>query len=441
MTHIPEILIIGRPNVGKSTLINHITKSKKAITLDQPGITRDLVSYPVSWQKKSFFLVDSAGLMLEKHNPKLQDKVEEKIVQKLAEVDRIILVVDCQAGLLPTDKDIAKQLYPFQDKVTLVANKADSNTDQLALSEFLKLGFGEALPISATQGKGVALLLSSLTQGFPEPETDVFKTTYRIALVGRPNAGKSSLINAIVRKDVMIVDETAGTTRDSADVFFKTHGNTYVFVDTAGMRKKANVEDGLEFYSVVRASKAIAASDIVVVVLSSENYLEEQDRKIIRKVLDEHRNMIVFINKCDLITPDKQAHMKAEAEALFPALVNYPMVFGSAKDSKNISKVLDLIPSIITRSQRRIPTPQLNNFVEQVVKRNPPPAKYGKKVTIYYATQTEVAPPSFVFFVNHTENVKDDYLRFLERRLRDYFGELEGVPIRLFFKGHRDKKA
>ena len=303
-------------------------------------------------------------------------------------------------------------------------------------------GFGEPIAVSAIQGLGISSFLDNLLADFGSP-TDIeseHKDMYKVAIAGRPNVGKSSLINAIVNEDRMIVDNKAGTTRDAVDLYFVHQNNRYMFTDTAGMRRRGKIDDSIEYYSFVRSQKSIKASDLTVVVLDAEDFLSDQDKKIIRFVLDTKKNLMVFVNKWDLIE-DKDNYRKAilkQAERIFPALRYYPFIFGSAKERTQLGALFNQIPKIIEQSLVRISTSKMNQFVQEIVKRNPPPAKRGKVINIYYATEVEVKPPTFLFFVNHPKLIDPTYTRFIENRMRQTFPQYKGVSFLIAFKKHRE---
>jgi GTPase len=443
---IPEVLIIGRPNVGKSTLLNRIIGKIRAITFDTPGVTRDLLHYSANWEGKQFFVVDSGGVFFEKSSDFfLQGKIEKLVKRAIERAKKIVFVTECKVGLTPMDETIASWLRPYQDKVVLAVNKADPGKKNSNISEFYKLGMGEPFPISSTHGTGVMELLDKVIEAFDSDHDleSIYKSSYHISMVGRPNVGKSSLINALLNDERVLVDSEAGTTRDSTEIFFHHKDHEYVFIDTAGMRKKSRIKDGIEYYSVLRSSKAIDRSDLVLVLLEPEMFLCDQDKKIIQMVVDAHRNMVIVVNKWDLTprTSPVRDDLIRMAHDFMPSLKYYPFLFVSAEEKLNLGKIFQTIPNVIASGENRTTTASLNKFVEAVIKQNPPPSKGGRSVKIYYVTQAEVSPPTFVFFVNEPKLVNIDYKRFLERRLREFLDRYHGNPIRLVFKAtQRDKK-
>jgi GTPase len=443
----PKILILGRPNVGKSTLINQIIKKKLAITDNMPGVTRDIAYIPANWKGKSFYLIDSAGVFFStKKDIYLQEEAEQRVREMIELADKVVFVVDVITGLHSIDQSIADILRSYTEKVVLVVNKVDSNKREAEAASFFKLGFGEPLFVSAIQGRGISVLLDRATSNIAtvsENLRELHHSSYRISFIGRPNVGKSSLLNAIINEDRMIVDDVAGTTRDSVEVFFEYQDNKYVFVDTAGLRRKSRIKDDIEFYSVVRSNKSIKTADLVVVLLDATDFLTDQDKRIINMVLEENKNLIIFVNKWDLT--DRSDHERRRlvkaARYTFPPLNNFPFIFGSATERLNFGKLFNLIPEIIANGEKRITTGELNRFVQEVVGRTPPNSKRGKHVKIFYCTQAENTPPIFIFFVNQIGFIEDGYVRYLERSIRSFFNCFEGNPIRIFFKMRGAKQS
>lgn len=442
---VPRVLILGRPNVGKSTLINKIIRSRKAITLDEPGITRDIASFPAQWKGKHFLILDSAGIFAgDTDGIALQDKAEEAVKNAIEKSDKIIFLVDYKTGLHPLDKSIAMLLRTVDQKVVVGVNKCDDPTKAANVGEFYKLGFGEPIAVSSVHGLGIFELLDAAIEGihYTQDLEDIYKTSYKISFVGRPNVGKSSLLNAITNDDHVLVDDIAGTTRDAVEVFFEYQDDKYVFVDTAGLRRKARVSENVEYYSVVRTNNAISAADLVVIVLEPEPFMTDQDKKVINQIVEQHKNAIVFVNKWDQTERTDQARkdMIAIARYYVPALEYYPFLFGSALDRINIGKLFKSIPEVIQSGEKRVSTAELNRFVERVVKQNPPPLKKGKRIKILYSTQADVSPPTFVFFVNQTTKVDKEYERFLSKRIRLNFGGFEGNGVCIKFKLKEPRK-
>ncbi len=442
MKSLPRVLIMGRPNVGKSTLINRIFGKNQAITLDIPGVTRDLSEMNTDWNGKHFTLVDSGGVLFEGTQAEsIQEKIESLVVGEMERADQILFLTEFNTGVHPLDAVVGKWLRPYSEKVTLAVNKVDDFENVSFIQDFYQLGFGKPFPVSAGHGMGIGDILDVLTHKFQKGNAPD-ETTYSIAFVGRPNVGKSSLLNAILNENRVMVDDVAGTTRDAIEAYYHHQGYRYMFTDTAGIRRKAKIDDGIEYYSVVRSDRAIARADVVVVLLNPDLLMCDQDKKIINRVLEAKRNMIIFVNKWDLTerTADMQSELQRIATHEMPVLENFPFIFGSATEKVHLGRLLDKIPQVVQNSKIRIPTAALNAFIDQVIKRNPPPAKYGERIKIFYATQVSVGPPTFIFFVNKTKVIEKDYQRFVENRLRVQFPEFEGVPIQVYFKERRKIK-
>jgi len=442
MTKKPTVLILGRPNVGKSTLINRIIGKRRAITHDLPGVTRDVAYFETSWKNHIFDLVDSGGVLItDTKDIYLQDKIEA-IVQKVAKESAVILfIVDYQDGLHPKDKDLAHFLRKLNTNVIVVVNKIDTIEKQFDTSEFMKMGFDQVVPISAAHGLGTKELLDLVIGNIDRsPKSKNEKEPIRVALVGRPNVGKSSFINGLLNEDRVIVDSKAGTTRDSIDVDFHINQQPYVLVDTAGMRRKSRVSDDVEYYSTLRSSYAIEHADVVVLVLDASDFLRDQDKKIINLVLEYGRNLIIFVNKWDLTdrTDTTRRALEKKAQIEFPPLINYPFLFGSATLKHNQHKVFELATKIDASSKVRHSTAKINKFIEEVVHSSPLPSRGGKSLKVLYATQVDTSPPQFVFFVNKTKFITDSYKRFLEKKLRQAFGGYFGSPLQIKFKPRRD---
>jgi len=441
MATFKQVLIVGRPNVGKSTLVNRLLKKNKAITLDQPGVTRDLSSHEVVWKGKPFILIDSGGVLFRSTTEcDFQKAIDTSVKRSLESVDTILFLVDSTCSLHPLDKEIAKELMPYKEKVVVAVNKID-NPD-LILSEtspYYQLGLGTPFGISAHHGKGISEMLNVILRSVPkvydEDTTDV-GYTYKVSIIGRPNVGKSSLVNAVINEERMIVSDIAGTTRDAVDIYFNYYGDKYVLTDTAGLRKKSRIDNQIEFYSSVRTKKALIDSELIVCVIDIQEGINRQDKRIISEIIEMKKNMIVFVNKWD--TTERTDTLQKDFQRILynelPQLENYPVIFGSALEKFHIGALLDEIPKVISRGQARVQTSELNQFIEHVIKRNLPPSKSGKRLNILYGTQVKVAPPSFLFFVNHLTVIGDDYYRFIEKRIRQQFGGFLGNTVEVKFK-------
>jgi GTP-binding protein len=428
---------MGRPNVGKSTLINRLIGKKKAITLDVPGVTRDLAEFQMDWNGKPFLIVDSGGVLFH-DSDEMQSQIEMLVVQELERADKIVFVVDGIEGVHPYDKDIAQLLRPYDEKVILAVNKVDDGAQLNNAGEFYALGLGTPNTVSAFHGSGLGDVLDLITESM-KPTVYDSEVACRVAIVGRPNVGKSSLLNAILNEHRVIVDNQAGTTRDSIETQYAFYGKNYTLVDTAGIRKQSKVEDGIEYYSVIRSFKAVDQADVVVMVINPDMWCCEQDKKIMNYVIAAKKSMVIWANKWDLTerTELLQKEFIAAAIRQMPPLENYPFIFGSATEKIHLTRLLEWIPRLYDHANTRVSTSSLNQFIEDVIKRNPPPTKYNERVTVYYATQVRVNPPQFVFFVNKAENIGNDYQRFVENRMRERYDFLFGCSLELGFKSRR----
>ena len=435
---LPTVLILGRPNVGKSTLINKILKKRATITFDAPGVTRDLNQFLIDWKGIPFLLQDSGGIFLSQSDDfEFQDQVELMVQKAIQDASRIIFLTDYKDGVLPVDEKIAALLRQTPEKVVLVTNKVDDDYHKQHLSEFFKLGFGEPLSISSLHGHGIFKMMKEVVKFFNRPDYDIEQELIKkVALVGRTNVGKSSLLNLIFDDEKVIVSEKSGTTRDAAHFYYIHAEQKYEFIDTAGVRKNSKLKRKVDFYSSVRTEKMIVESDLVVVVLDAERGLSQQDKSLINQVIDSFKFMMIFVNKSDIFQGDERLESDFKAMIIHhvPKLEHYPIVFGSAKSKIGLKELFKTIPTIFNTNSNRISTSQMNQFVKEVIKRFPAPAKYGKQVKIYYVTQTDIVPPTFVFFVNQVKHVGADYQRFLEKRMRTYLGGFLGQSLKLLFR-------
>ena len=446
MKKIPQVLIIGRPNVGKSTLINRVLGVRKSITAPEPGVTRDVLARPITWNCMDFLLMDTGGIFFSKTKDFFQAKIEKSVQTALQKAQKIVFLTDYREGVQPLDKHIASMLQPYAIKVVVAVNKIDDPGDRQDINNFRSLGFGTPFPVSAVHGNGLGDLLDEMIKGFPKQELanveEFYQKLTHISIIGRPNVGKSSFLNAMINEERAIVDEKAGTTRDAIDVYFSNGQEEYLFIDTAGISKKIKFAQGVDFFSFVRTKQTIINSDLVIIILEAPNFLVDQDKKLIREVIKNKKNFLLFVNKWDLVerTDQNRQLLEKKARDLYPQLEHYPIIFGSALEKSNLHTIFKTIPQILDVANQRITTPQLNQFIEKVVRKNSPPSKYGQQVKIYYATQVSTSPFLFVFFVNNPALVKEDYKRFLEKRMRAYFGGFEGCTLVLEFRGKENRK-
>ncbi len=432
----PVVVIVGRPNVGKSTLFNRLVGKRGAIVDGQSGVTRDRNYGEVTWNGKEFQLIDTGGYVPNSTNL-FETAIREQVEIAINEADTILFVVDVRTGINPVDAEIADMLRKSQRDYFLLVNKADSENFEPAASEFFKLGAEKVRPISAIVGRRIGDLLDEITENFiPVNDAERNDNRLRIAIVGRPNVGKSSLTNALLGYDRSIVTDIPGTTRDSLDSILKYYGQEIVLVDTAGLRKKKRIEESVEFYSMVRTLKAIGECDVVVVMLDANLGIEKQDQKIIDEAVLRRKGIILAVNKWDLIEKDNNTSKKFE-DAIKDALggIDYlPIIFISALTKQRIFKLIELATEINKNKLATVPTSELNDVLLKEIERIPPPAtSSGKEVKIKYITQASGHYPVFLFFTNRPKDIPDHYKRFLEKQIRKYFG-FEGVPLTLSFK-------
>jgi GTP-binding protein len=431
---LPVIAIIGRPNVGKSTLFNRIARTKLAITDDMPGVTRDRLYRKVEWIGRYFILIDTGGFM-----PRSEEIVETKVREQaeiaIEECDLVLFMVDAQVGPADIDNEIAKLLLKRGKPTLLVANKADNQQYELEANHFYSLGLGEPFAISSTGGRNIGNLLDRVVAMIPQ-SSDEEETAegIRVAVLGRPNVGKSSIVNRLLGDDRLIVTDTPGTTRDSIDTDLVYNDRRFVIIDTAGIRRAARVKDNLEFYTALRTIRALQRADIAMVLVQAPDGITGQDIKIIEQAEEERKGILVVVNKWDLV--EKDTHTVDQFTETFHQKANLmkyiPLVFVSALTGQRVTKTLDQVLKIHAEREKRLPTAELNDFINQAVNERHPPARGGKFIKFYYVTQTEIRPPTFVFFVNHPDYLDRSYLRYLENRLRERFG-FEGNVLRLKF--------
>ena len=432
----PLVAILGRPNVGKSTLFNRLTEERRAIVHDEPGVTRDRLFGEAEWTGHTFDVVDTGGLV-PRGAERFEAAIREQVMITLAEADVILFVVDVETGPTDLDTEVAAVLRRAEQPVLVVANKADNDTRRLDAAEMWALGVGEVYPVSSINGSGTGELLDALVEVLPEDEEhDEDDGAPRIAFIGRPNAGKSSLTNLLLGQERSIVTEIAGTTRDPVDARMTVGDREVVLVDTAGLRRKARVQENVEFYSMLRTERAIQTCDVAVLLVDAERGFETQDAKVLREAAEMTKGLVVVMNKWDLVEgkeTNTARDVEREAKERLGLMDHVPFLFVSALTGQRAHKVLDLALSVYDERAKRIPTAELNAVVEAAVRAQHPPSWRGNYVRIQYATQVRERPPVFAFFTNHPEGVKESYKRYLENKLRDAFG-FAGVPLTLSFK-------
>ncbi|WP_449536763.1 ribosome biogenesis GTPase Der [Ferdinandcohnia sp. Marseille-Q9671] len=433
----PVVAIVGRPNVGKSTIFNRIVGERVSIVEDVPGVTRDRIYSSGEWLNQEFSIIDTGGIDIGDEPFLAQIRHQAEIA--IDEADVIIFMTSGREGVTSADEEVAKILYRSKTPVVLAVNKVDNPEMRSDIYDFYALGFGEPVPISGSHGIGLGDLLDEVVKHFPshgdeEYDEDIIK----FSLIGRPNVGKSSLVNALLGEERVIVSDIAGTTRDAIDTKYTFDGKEYVIIDTAGMRKKGKVYESTEKYSVLRALKAIERSDVVLVVLNIEEGIIEQDKKIAGYAHEAGRAVVIVVNKWDAIEKDEKTMTEFEEKIRdhFQFLDYAPIVFLSAKTKKRIHTLLPMIDLASENHSMRVQTNVLNDVVMDAVAMNPAPTDKGVRLRIYYVTQVAVKPPTFVVFVNEPELMHFSYERFLENRIRDAFG-FEGTPIKLIARARK----
>ena len=434
------VAIVGRPNVGKSTLFNRITESRSAIEEKMPGVTRDRLYGTAEWCGRSFAVVDTGGITFGGKDL-LSTQVRRQAEVAVAEAQVVIFLLDGREGVTALDKDIAEQLRRSGKTIIPVVNKIDRPESEVEVPAFYELGMGEPLAVSAAHGRGTGDLLDRVCALLPPDETEIYpEDAVKVAVVGRPNVGKSSLINTILGEERVIVDDLPGTTRDAIDTYFTFQDQQYVFIDTAGVRRKSRVKETVEYYSVLRSLKAIQRADVALLVLDGSKEIAEQDQKLAGYVDQAGRGLIVVVNKWDLGGKTERARDKwlEKLGRYFPFTPYAPVVFVSALTGRRIDQLFPLIRQIWQEQHKRIATPLINELVQDALAVNPPPAPKGKRLKIYYATQPTVRPPTFVFFVNDPRLMHFSYRRYLENRLRESFS-FSGTPIRIKLKPRQEK--
>lgn len=427
----PVVAIVGRPNVGKSTIFNRIVGERISIVEDIPGVTRDRIYSSGEWLNREFNLIDTGGIDI--GDEPFLTQIRQQAEVAIDEADVIIFLTNGRDGVTAADEEVAKILYKSKKSVVLAVNKIDNPEMREQIYDFYALGFGEPFPISGSHGLGLGDLLDEVAKHFPsDAEEDYDEETIKFCLIGRPNVGKSSLVNALLGQERVIVSDVAGTTRDAVDTPYSKDGQDYVIIDTAGMRKRGKVYESTEKYSVLRALRAIERSDVVLVVLDGEEGIIEQDKKIAGYAHDSGRAVIIVVNKWDAVEKDEKTMKEFEEKirAHFQFLDYAPIVFLSAKTKKRTHTLAPMINTVSENQTLRVQTNVLNDIIMDAVAMNPTPMHNGKRLKIYYTTQVAIKPPTFVVFVNDPELMHFSYERFLENRIRDSFNFV-GTPIKI----------
>ena len=428
------VAIVGRPNVGKSTLFNRLTESREAIVDEVSGVTRDR-NYGLSfWNGITFSVIDTGGYVRNSEDI-FEEEINKQVHLAIDEADIILFMVDVTCGIHDLDSSVADLLRRSGKKVIIVVNKVDNNERLPDATEFFKLGLGDYFPVSSVSGSGTGDLLDFIVKNLPDQPVEIIPEVPRVAIVGRPNVGKSSLVNSLLGEKRNIVTPLAGTTRDSIYTRYRKYNHDFLLVDTAGLRKKGKVSEDIEFYSVMRAIRTIENSDICLLLIDATRGIEAQDLNIISLIQKNNKGMIILVNKWDLVEKENNTALSVEKEirGKTAPFTDYPVLFISATNKQRIHRILETVDKVNENRKRKISTSELNEILLQIVRDNPPPAAKGKYIKIKYVTQLPVYTPSFAFFCNFPQYVKEPYKRYIENRMREKF-DFSGVPVRIFFR-------
>jgi GTP-binding protein len=431
----PNILaIVGRPNVGKSTFFNRLVKSRQAIVDETAGVTRDRHYGKSDWNGIEFSVIDTGGYV-EGSDDIFEEEIRRQVELAVGEADVIIFMVDVKDGVTGMDADVAQILRKSKKKVFLAANKVDNTQRTFDINEFYELGFGEIYGVSSINGSGTGDLLDAVVKEFKDTEAGTIPDLPRIAVVGRPNVGKSSLINALLGQDRHIVTPIAGTTRDTIFTPYNSFGFEFLLVDTAGLRKKGKVSENIEFYSVMRAIRAIEQSDVCLLMIDAGEGLEGQDLNILSLIEKNHKGVVILVNKWDLAEKENNTmrDMEAFIRSRTAPFTDIPIIFTSVLTKQRIFKAMETARQVYENKNRQVSTSKLNELLLPIIQATPPPQAKGKHVKIKYITQLKTHYPTFAFFCNMPQYIKEPYARFLENKLRENFN-FNGVPIQLFFR-------
>lgn len=439
----PIVAIVGRPNVGKSTLFNIFANSRISIVEDTPGVTRDRLYADTEWLDNEFMMVDTGGIEI-MNTDKIAVSIRQQAQIAIAEADVILFVCDARAGITHEDAEVAKMLRQSKKPIVLAINKADSPKQEMEIFEFYNLGIGEPIPVSAANHLGLGDLLDAVVEKFPETSAygeDGNEDEIKVALIGRPNVGKSSIFNTLVGEERSIVSDVAGTTRDAIDTPVIREGQKFLFIDTAGMRRKARIDEPIEKYSIIRSLRAVDRSDVVLMVIDAIDGVAEQDKKIAGYAHEAGKGIVLVVNKWDLYDKDNTSTLRytenLRRELVFMQYA--PVVFVSAMTKQRIHRLPEVIHYVAEQNAMRISTSVLNQVVEDAIAINPPPTEKGQRLKILYATQVKIKPPTFVIFVNEPEIMHFSYQRYLENKLREAFG-FEGTPLQMIIRGKNEEE-
>ncbi|ADL12571.1 ribosome biogenesis GTPase Der [Acetohalobium arabaticum] len=435
----PVVAIVGRPNVGKSTLFNRIVGNRISIVEDEPSITRDRLYGEGEWLDNHFLVVDTGGLDLDSE-AELKDEVRQQAELAIEEAEVVLFVVDGRTGIKPMDREVANLLRRSNKPIILTVNKVDSKElEEKVKYDFYELGLGEPVAISAKHALNTGDLLDEVISHFSTEETGEYdEDTIRISVIGRPNVGKSSLVNSILGKERVIVNDVPGTTRDAIDTYFEVGDNQFVIIDTAGMRKRSKVEAGIEKYSVIRSLKAVDRSDVALMVLDATQGITQQDKKIAGYAHDQGKAMVIAVNKWDLIKKETNIDQRYADEIRYEAsFINYaPITFVSALTGQRVLEILDIVEYAAEQYSRRIKTNVLNNVIKEAISKHQPPSQKGRRLKVYYATQPRVKPPLIILFVNDPTLLRQSYKRYLKNSIRKSFG-FDGTPLKIIARNRK----
>jgi GTP-binding protein len=431
---LPLVAIIGKPNVGKSTLLNRLIGKKEAVVHETPGVTRDRVYVECDWSGKEFLLVDTGGIIFDDED-ELAGSIRKQAELAIREADVILFVVDVRAGISNDDIQIAEMLRKINKKTILVVNKVESQADELAAAEFYRLGLGDPVLVSGLQGTGTGDLLDLIIENIPaekyEPQPDVEAS---ITIVGRPNVGKSSILNRLLNEERAITSDIAGTTRDAIDSYIEHEGKRYRIIDTAGIKKRAREEEPLFFYSFLRALRAIERSDVSLLVIDASEGVTRQDQKIAELIEEKGNAAVIILNKWDLVRTEEDRQKVYDSLEKKLYFLNYaPFLHVSAKTGRNVGKIMKTVEDVLSEYRKRVKTSELNKWMERLKAQGYTVVSGPKRLKVYYCVQADIEPPEFVFFVNDRALVKENYRRFLENRLRKEFG-FQGTPLKIYFR-------
>lgn len=436
----PIVAIVGRPNVGKSTLFNMMAGERIAIVKDTPGVTRDRIYADVSWLKYNFTIMDTGGIEPDTHNQMLRD-MREQAEMAIEMADVVMFIVDVKQGLVDADYKVADMLRKAQKKVVLVVNKVD-NFDKMMpdVYEFYNLGIGDPHPVSSLAKLGIGDMLDEVTALFPQDVEQEEDERPRIAVVGKPNAGKSSIINKLLGENRVIVSDVAGTTRDAIDTAVTWDDKEYVFIDTAGLRRKNKIKEEIERYSILRTVSAVERADVVILVIDAVEGVTEQDAKIAGIAHDRGRGIIIAVNKWDLIEKDNHTvrNFTEDIRDILSFMPYAEIIFISAMTGQRIPKIFDVLDMVIQNQQMRVQTGVLNDILAEAVAMQQPPSDKGRRLKIYYMTQVSIKPPTFVIFVNDKKLMHFSYTRYLENKIREAFG-FKGTSLKFFIRERKEK--